>query len=90
MPEVTSRDGTPDDVESAGSVLAAAYAEYESAFPPVNWTRYLADILDLEGRAPESDLLLAELDGRVVGCVSYFRPQTFADTPSSTVRTIAS
>lgn len=82
MSTVTSRDARAEDVETARSVLGVAYAEYESAFPPANWTRYLADILDLEGRAAESQLLVAELEGRLVGCVSYFAPGAKASYPS--------
>lgn len=82
MTAISSRDATAEDVEAARSVLASAYSEYESAFPAANWTSYLADILDLEGRAVESQLLVAELDGRVVGCVSYFPPGAKAAYPS--------
>src|SRR5687767_12191580 len=82
MPAVTSRDATDEDLEKARAVLASAYSEYSSAFPAENWTRYLADILDLEGRASESRLLVAELDGRLVGCVSYFPPGSKAAYPS--------
>lgn len=71
-----------EDLEAARSVLAAAYAEYEPAFPPANWTRYLADIIDLEGLSGESELIVAELDGRIVGCVSYFPPGAKASYPS--------
>ena len=76
------RVASTEDFEAARAVLNAAYSEYEKAFPPENWTPYLKDILDLEGRAPESDLLVAESDGRVVGCVSYFRPGAKASYPS--------
>lgn len=82
MPEVTIRLARDDDIEAAREVLRSAYLEYESAFPPENWERYLADILDLEGRAAESELLVAELDGELVGCVSYFPPGSKASYPS--------
>ncbi len=82
MPDITIRVGSDADVEAAREVLHASYAEYEKAFPPQNWAPYLADILDLEGRAPESELLVAELGGRIVGCVSYFPPGSQASYPS--------
>ena len=63
-------------------MLRAAYAEYESALPPANWALYLEDIIDLEGRAPDSDLLVAKLDGKVAACVSYFPPGSKASYPS--------
>ena len=70
------------DVETARAVLAAAYQEYESFFPAANWVPYLKDILDLEGRAAASELLIAKLEGKVVGCVSYFPPGSKAEYPS--------
>ena len=70
------------DLEPARSVLRAAYAEYESAFPPENWEPYLKDILDLEGRGTESDLLVAKFGDRVLACVSYFPPGSKASYPS--------
>lgn len=70
------------DVERARMVLAAAYSEYERSFPPENWGPYLADILDLEGRAVASELIIAELDEQVVGCVSYFPPGAKTSYPS--------
>ena len=76
------RLGEERDIEGAREVLRSAYGEYESAFPADNWEPYLKDILDLEGRATESELLVAELEGRVVGCVSYFPPGSKTSYPS--------
>ena len=82
MSEISVREATEADIESARRVLKAAYAEYEAVFPAANWTPYLKDILDLEGRADASELLIAELEGDVVGCVSYFPPGSKASYPS--------
>lgn len=82
MPNVTSKIADHQELENARAVLAAAYVEYEAAFPMADWARYLADIIDLEGRSGESDLIVAELDGRIVGCVSYFPPGAKASYPS--------
>lgn len=69
-------------MERARDVLRSAYAEYEGSFPAANWAPYLEDILDLEGRAAASDLLVAEQAERIVGCVSYFPPGAKASYPS--------
>lgn len=82
MAEIDVRIAREDELESARSVLGAAYAEYESSFPQENWTPYLVDILDLEGRASASELLIAERAGRIVGCVSYFPPGSKTSYPS--------
>ena len=82
MSEVNVRVAGQRDLESARSVLRAAYTEYEDAFPSANWVTYLEDILDLEGRAASSDLLIAEQGDKLVGCVSYFPPGSKASYPS--------
>ena len=82
MEPVTIRVADIDDFEEAREVLRAAYAEYEGSFPAESWIQYLADILDLEGRAGESELIVAERGGRIVGCVSYFPPGGKASYPT--------
>ncbi len=82
MPEISIRVAGDSDVVRARAVLAAAYSQYETAFPPENWGPYLKDILDLEARAPASELLVAEREGRVVGCVSYYPPGAEMSYPS--------
>ena len=82
MPDISIRLAGNGDVEGARAVLRAAYSEYESFFPAENWAPYLKDILDLEGRADASELLVAELGDRIVGCVSYFPPGSKASYPS--------
>lgn len=82
MSELTARPAREDELESARAILEAAYRQYEKALPEESWNLYLADILDLEGRASASELLVAELDGRIVGCVSYYPPGSRASYPS--------
>ena len=82
MSKVSVRLAVDSDIEAARSVLAAAYSEYENSFPPENWTTYLADIVDLEGRSSASELLIAEVEGKMVGCVSYFPPGAKTSYPS--------
>lgn len=82
MPKLSVRAAGETEFEPARRVLRAAYAEYETAFPASNWAPYLQDILDLEGRADASELLIAEMKGYVVGCVSYFPPGSKTSYPS--------
>jgi GNAT superfamily N-acetyltransferase len=82
MSQISVRPGLEEDIELARRVLRAAYTEYEAAFPAANWAPYLNDILDLEGRASASQLLVAEQDGQIVGCVSLFPPGAKASYPS--------
>jgi GNAT superfamily N-acetyltransferase len=82
MPDIEVRLARLEEIERARAVLAAAYAQYEASFPPENWTHYRADILDLEGRAEASELLVAERDGQILGCVSYFPPGSKTSYPT--------
>lgn len=82
MTDIAIRLAEDSEIESARGVLGEAYAQYEADFPPDNWTRYMADILDLEGRAADSELLVAELGGKLVACVSYFPPGAKMAYPS--------
>ncbi len=82
MDDIEVRIAGEEEIEPARQVLRTAYAEYEGAFPRESWRLYLADILDLEGRAGDSELLVAKIEGEVVGCVSYFPPGSKASYPS--------
>jgi predicted N-acetyltransferase YhbS len=66
------RDARPADHPAVRGVLLAAYREYASVLPPAAFDRYLADLLDLDGRARTGRLLVAERDRRVVGTVTYY------------------
>ena len=84
MPNISIRLATSADVRRAREILREAYAQYESEIPADNWVRYQADILDLEGRAEASELLVAETFKEVVACVSYYPPGAKVDYPSPT------
>ena len=82
MSDIDIRVANAVSFESAREILDAAYSEYASSFPPENWAPYLQDILDLQGRSAESELLVAERDGEMLGCVSYFPPGSKAEYPT--------
>ena len=82
MSDLVIRASRDADVEPARAVLRAAYGQYENSFPAENWVPYLADVLDLEGRAAASDLLVAERDGNLAACVSYYPPGAEMSYPS--------
>jgi predicted N-acetyltransferase YhbS len=79
---ITVRLAEEADLEPARAVLRDAYTEYETSFPPANWKPYLADIVDLEGRAAQSKLIVAADDTGIIGCVSFFPPGAKTSYPS--------
>ena len=85
MSQLSVRIADESDYGAAREVLRAGYAEYESWFPPEVWRSYIADITDLEGRSEESELIVAELEDQIVGCVSYFPPGAKTAYPTDAV-----
>lgn len=84
MADIHVRTAHDSEIERARDILREAYAQYESEMPHENWVLYQADILDLEGRAHSSELLVAEMDDEVVACVSYYAPGATVAYPSAT------
>ena len=76
MVDLTIRELDPADrqeVESVRAVLRRANEQFAGLVPAPLFAAYLADVLDIESRLPRSRTLVAEQDGVIVGCVSYFR-----------------
>lgn len=68
---VEVRDAGRSDLPAVRRVLLGAYQEYAEALPPAVFGRYLADILDVEGRTGTGRVLVAVQAGRVVGTVTF-------------------
>jgi predicted N-acetyltransferase YhbS len=71
-PTLSVRDAQPSDHPAIHDLLSAAYREHAAVLPPAVFDRYLADTLDLDGRARSGRLILAEHGGRVVGTATYY------------------
>lgn len=81
---IVVREAEPGETRAIRGILGAAYGQYEAAFPPENWGPYLEDILSIESRADISTLLVAEREGSIGGCVSYYPPGAQTSYPSET------
>lgn len=60
------REATPADFDAAGEVAVAAYRTIDPALGT-----YEARLRDVAGRAAVATVLVAEVDGRVVGTATY-------------------
>ncbi len=69
---VRVRDVRADELDAVSSLLADVYGEFRRRFPPEAWERYLGEIVDVRSRLPDSELIVAEHDGRLVGVVGFF------------------
>ena len=73
------RDATPEDLDEAADVISAAYAQYA---PPRDsgktlidaFEEYRVDQRDVRSRLADSQLIVAEEDGRIVGTVTFYPP----------------
>jgi GNAT superfamily N-acetyltransferase len=70
--DIAIRDARPDELDKVAEVLKAAYQQYEKLMPPEAWQFYLADILDVRGRMAGSQLIVAEVDGKLAGSVNLY------------------
>jgi len=66
------RDARPDELDEVSLLLKEAYMQYENFIPPERWKNYLADIVDVRSRLGMSDLIVAELNHRIAGCVTLY------------------
>jgi ribosomal protein S18 acetylase RimI-like enzyme len=85
----------PSEYEAAGELTVEAYrtidagnAVYERE--PEAFAEYLHEVRDIAGRRASSEILVAEVDGRIVGCVTFvdgLTPLSEVDDPdAATVR----
>lgn len=64
------REARPDEHDEAGRVAMAAYAEFFAPGGVDEDHPYLLEIGKVSERAPRTTILVALLDGRIVGCVT--------------------
>lgn len=72
MTDIEIRDARPGEYAEVAAVTLAGYAEYCPAEPWGVWAEYLVELGDVENRATESEQIVAVLDGRIVGAVSFY------------------
>jgi GNAT superfamily N-acetyltransferase len=75
-PDVTVRDAAPGEYAEVGELTVEAYREYEADIPGEFWAWYEADLRDIAGKAERSTILVAEVGGRLAGCVALSAPGT--------------
>ncbi|HEU5266704.1 MAG TPA: GNAT family N-acetyltransferase [Jatrophihabitans sp.] len=66
------RVASPADHPVIRSVIVAAYAQYEQVLGAKLYTRYLADLLDLDRHSRLGQLLVAEVHGAVVASIAFY------------------
>jgi ribosomal protein S18 acetylase RimI-like enzyme len=69
---VLVREFRPDDVTAVNRVALAAWDRYRTLFS--NWAQMEKFFANAASLATETEMLVAENDGSIVGCVGYVSP----------------
>jgi predicted N-acetyltransferase YhbS len=72
-PTIEIRPAGAADEPALRRIIAAAFQQYDRVLPPAIFEPYLADLLGVEERLQNSEVLVAEHDGHSVGTVSLYR-----------------
>jgi ribosomal protein S18 acetylase RimI-like enzyme len=67
------REARPTDFDAIRAIASAANEEFLPAMGETTYRGYIANVLDLDRRAREALLLVAELDGQIVGTITLYR-----------------
>jgi ribosomal protein S18 acetylase RimI-like enzyme len=67
------RDARPGDFEAIRAIAAAANEEFRSPMGDTLYEGYLANVLDVEARARDAMVLVAERDAEIVGTITVYR-----------------
>ena len=76
-PEPTSsrirvRDARIDEAGVIAALIQASYAQYEPEYTREGWQRYFGMLGDVESHFGRAEVIVAEREGVVVGCVMFY------------------
>jgi GNAT superfamily N-acetyltransferase len=80
MKSVLVRPARPEELDEAGRITLEAYREYEHEFPPDYWEPYAVELANARRRAEVGMVVVAEIDGRLVGAAALRVDPYEADT----------
>lgn len=63
-----------DERNAIGRLLVDAYDEFEPFLTPGNWAQMMTNLECVVMKAGDDNLLVAEVDGRLAGTVTYYPP----------------
>jgi GNAT superfamily N-acetyltransferase len=76
------RPATALDIDALRSVIARANEDHRGAVRDGLFEAYLASALDVAGRLEAGEVLVAEVDGRIVGTITYYADANDEGMPS--------
>jgi ribosomal protein S18 acetylase RimI-like enzyme len=66
------RDARTDELDELAQLLAEVYGAFRGHLPGAAWERYIGEIVDVRSRLGESELIVAEHAGRLVGTIGFY------------------
>ncbi len=66
------REAHSDELDDVSLLIRDANQQYEKFLPPEAWKIVVEDMVDVRKRLNESQLIVAELDGRLTGTVTLY------------------
>jgi ribosomal protein S18 acetylase RimI-like enzyme len=69
---VILRNARPEEFDAVADLLRLAYAEYRRTFPLSVWDRYIEQVADVWSRLEQSELIVAEQNGQLLGTVAFY------------------
>ena len=66
------RDAGPDEFDQVAALLGEVYGVFREQFPADAWESYIGEIVAVRSRLGESELIVAERDGRLVGTIGFY------------------
>jgi len=79
---IVIRDACLEELDKISLLLKEANQQYKKMLPADVWRYYLGDIMDVRSRWDESQLIVAQVDKRLVGTVTlYLKPSEESGWP---------
>lgn len=66
------REARGDELGDVALLIKDAYHQYEKLLPPEAWKAYVEDMMNVSRRLSESQLIIAEVAGKLAGTVTLY------------------
>ena len=70
--ELQLRDAESGELDEVAGLLGEIYGVFQEYFPPEAWESYIGEIVDVRSRQDDSELIVAERSGRLVGTIGFY------------------
>jgi ribosomal protein S18 acetylase RimI-like enzyme len=70
--ELRLRDALPGELDQVAALLGGVYGVFREHFPADAWESYIGEIVDVRSRVGESELIVAEGAGGLVGTIGFY------------------